>query len=207
MKSKEEFIAGIYEKAANYAEEEKKTKAYAWKTAALRIAAAAVVCVSLAGISVAALWHGNGVKPPKGDDGIALLSETSGENGQPLDSVNRRMLPEPEEVTLTGTLESVDEKERVFWVFLESWGGVAEESRQEAAQGTLAAIRWDIPEGIPSGLSAGTELMAAGEAGIYGGAKSERYGMAQLTLTDMTKLWIWMEEENTYKNYNSEGQE
>lgn len=190
MKSKEEFIAGIYEKAADYAEEEKKTKAYTWKTAALRIAAAAVICVSLAGISAAVLWHGNGTKPLKEDDGIALFSEFSGESPNP---ANYRMLPEQEEVLLTGTLESLDETEGILWVHLET--------------GELAAIAWGIPEKFPAKLSAGTKLMAAGEAGIYGGVRSERDGMAQLTLTDMTKLWIWMEEEHTYKNYNNEGQE
>ena len=193
MKSKEEFIAGIYEKAANYAEEEKKTKAYAWKPAALRIAAAAVICVSLAGISAAAVWHGNGAKPPEGNDGIALFSAVSEEDNNAPNPIDYRMLPVQQEVLLTGILESVDETEGILWIHLET--------------GELAAIAWGILEEFPANLSAGTKLMAAGETGIYGGAKSERYGTTQLTLTDMTNLWIWMEEEHTYKNYNSEGQE
>ena len=52
MKSNEEFIAGIYEKAAAYTEE-KETKIIQvnWTARATRIAAMLVVCIGLAGFS------------------------------------------------------------------------------------------------------------------------------------------------------------
>lgn len=204
MKSNEEFIAGIYEKAANYVEKDKKTETHIWRISALRIAAAAAVCVGLAGGALA-LHHGigNGTEQP-GNDGIALMSETSGETGQNVGPANYRMIPEQEEMQLTGTIESIDERERVLWVLLDSWGKAAETLEPEAMQGTLAAIQWDITEGIPAELVVGTKLMAAGEAGTYGNMDSERFGMTQLTLTDIAKLWIWIEKENNYKKYNSE---
>lgn len=212
MKSNEEFIAGIYEKAANYVEKEKKTEAYRWKTAALRIAAAAALCTCLAGLSAAALWHGNGTEPPKGNDGIALFSNFSEEDDAP-NPASYRMLPEQEQVMLTGTLESIDEQEGILWVLLESWDETSETAAEHAKTtaepevGAVAAIVWNILEEIPTELVAGTRLMAAGEAGTYGGAELARYGAAQLTLTDKASLWLWIEEENTYKNVGSKGQE
>lgn len=205
MKSNEEFIAGIYEKAANYVEKDKKTGMHTWRMSALRIAAAAAVCIGLAGIGTLVLRHGTGtgVGQPE-NDGIALMSETSEENGQNMGPANYRMMPEQEEMKLTGTVESVDEKERVLWVLLESWGKAAGTLVSEDVQGTLAAIKWEIAESIPAEIATGTKLMAAGEAGTYGNMDSERFGMEQLTLTDIAKLWIWIEKENSYKKYNSE---
>ncbi len=208
MKSNEEFIAGIYEKAANYVEKDKKTEVPAWRMPALRIAAAVAVCIGLAGMGALVLRHGSraGVGQP-GNDGIALLSETSEENEQSIGLVNYRMLPEQEEMQLTGTVESIDKGERVLWVLLESWGKAAEALEAEAVQGTLAAIQWNMEESIPAEIAVGTKLMAAGEVGTYGNMDSERFGMTQLTLTDIAKLWIWIEKESNYKKYNSEEQE
>lgn len=205
MKSNEEFIAGIYEKAANYVETDKKVKMRTWQMSALRIAAAAAVCIGLAGIGALVLRHGNGTEQP-GNNGIALLSENFGENEneQNMGPANYRMLPKQEEMQLTGTVESIDEREGVLWVLLESWGKAAEVLEPEAEQGVLAAIRWNIEESIPAEIAVGTKLMAAGEAGTYGNMDSERFGVAQLTLEDIAKLWIWIEKENNYKKYNSE---
>lgn len=211
MKSKEEFIAGIYEKAANYAEEEKKTKSPVW---AFRMAAAAaVLCVVLAGFGATALRHGNGTTPPDGNDGITLFSDVPGEEDG-VNPANFRMLPEQGEIRLAGTLDSVDAQEGILWILLEFWDETSmskaeyeEKFKTKPEIGALAAIAWDLPEAFPEELAIGTRLMAAGEAGTYGGGEAARYGAAQLVLSDSAKLWIWAEEENAYQNMNSEGQE
>ena len=82
MKSNEEFIAGIYEKAAAYTEEKETNLIRVnWVAKATRIAAMAAVCLGLTGIGSLVLGNGNNApsqvpQPANEDYGIALTSET-----------------------------------------------------------------------------------------------------------------------------------
>ena len=80
MKSNEEFIAGIYEKAAAYTEEkETKIIPITWTARATRIAAMIAVCIGLAGVGSFMMDNGSvgapGTMPTDEDYGIALSSE------------------------------------------------------------------------------------------------------------------------------------
>ena len=190
MKSNEEFIAGIYEKAAVYTEE-KDTKIIKVNFAAkaARIAAMVVLCVGLAGAGVLALGR-NGGKTPNGiseqaseDYGIALLSEDGDENAD--SAVQFRISPVSEIVTFTGVVEEVDAEESRIWLRL-----IFDETAPASAKDSMVCIRWDVLEKIGEEIQVGTELTATGALSMYENETSENNGCAELVLTDMANLEI-----------------
>ena len=173
MKSNEEFIADIYEKAAVYTEE-KETKVIhtVWVAKATRIAAMAAVCIGLTGIGSLVLGNGNNVpgrvpQPGNEDYGIALSSETGDDEDG---TMQLRVGPEAENVTFTGVVESVDTKEKRITVKL-----LSDES--------IVTIKWDMMEPVSEEIVAGAEISVTG-------VLSEHNGYPELVLTDVTGIEI-----------------
>ena len=173
MKSNEEFIAGIYEKAAVYTEEkETRVVKVNWVAKATRIAAMAAVCIGLAGIGSLVLGKGNNVPsqvPQPGNEnyGIALSSETGDDLGG---AAQLRIGPEAETVTITGGVESVDAAEKRITVKV-----LADES--------VITIKWDLLEPISEAVTAGVQLSVTG-------ILSEYNGCTELVLTDIANFEI-----------------
>lgn len=189
MKSNEEFIAGIYEKAAAYTEEkETKVVKVSVVAKATRIAAMAAICIGLAGVGALVLSRGNnqnpgGVSEQAGEDyGIALTSETSDElNG----AMQFRIGPVAELVTFTGVVEAIDAEENRIWLKLEF-----DETAPADTMGSVVCIKWDMLEKINEEIVIGTRLTATGALSQYENEASECNGCAELVLTSMENLEI-----------------
>ena len=196
MKSNEEFIAGIYEKAAVYTEE-KETKIIRtnWVAKATRIAAMAAVCLGLTGI--ASLMLGNENNNPSQvpqsvneDYGIALTSEIDdtmlvGQEEMIGSAAQLRVGPVVETVTFNGMVTSIDETEKRIWLTL-----IFDETAQDDTEGSVVCIKWDILEPISEELSIGAILSATGALSMYVNEASEQNGCAELVLTNLENFEI-----------------
>ncbi len=189
MKSNEEFIAGIYEKAALYTEEkESKTAGTGWVAKATRIAAMAAVCIGLAGAGALVLGRAGGqnlssTPEQTGENyGIALSSEMGDNQGN---TAHFRSGPTAEFVTFTGVVEAVDAEEQRIWMQL-----LFDETAPEEAKGSMVCIKWDMLEQIGEEIKVGTELTATGVLSIYENEASEYHGCAELILTDKENFEI-----------------
>lgn len=189
MKSNEEFIAGIYEKAAVYTEE-KETKVIKvnWVARATRIAAMAAVCIGLAGVGALVLGRGNSENPGKMQEqagenyGIALTSET----GDDLEGEAQfRISPTAETVTFTGVVEKIDAEENYIWLRL-----VFDETAPVSTKDSIVCIKWDMLEKISKEIAVGTSVTATGALSVYENEGSEHHGCAELILTEMANLKI-----------------
>ena len=196
MKSNEEFIAGIYEKAAVYTEEkETKNIRTVWTAKATRIAAMAAVCLGLTGIASLVLDDRNSMQSPvpqtlNEDYGIALTSETddamwAGEGEMAGSAAMLRVGPVVETVTFHGVVTSIDETENRIWLALGF-----DETAQNSTEGSEVCIKWDILEPISKEISIGTALSATGALSMYTNEASEQNGCAELVLTDLANLEI-----------------
>jgi len=193
MKSNEEFIAGIYEKAAVYTEEKETNMSKTVRVArATRIAAMAAVCIGLAGVGTLVLGNGSNAVPgempqPGNEDyGIALTSELNEESGMAVDGAAQfRMGPVAEMVTFTGVVERIDAEEKRIWLEL-----LFEETAPEYTKGSVVCIRWDMLEPISEEITVGTTLTATGTLSMYENEASEQDGCAELVLTDKENLWM-----------------
>ena len=193
MKSNEEFIAGIYEKAANYTEE-KETNIIKvnWVAKTTRIVAMLAVCIGLAGVGSMVFGNEKTQNPTEiptpGTDnyGIALTAEL-GEEAEAAEgsTAQLRMGPTAETVTFAGIVERIDEAENRIWVKL-----VFDEAAPMSVEDSVVCIRWDILEPISGSLVVGTELTATGALSIYENITSEHNGCAELVLTDIANLEI-----------------
>ena len=196
MKSNEEFIAGIYEKAAVYTEE-KETNVIRvnWVNKAARIAAMIAVCIGLAGVGSLVLGNGNEPVPSKvpmpsaENYGIALTSETgddavwTGQDEMIGSPAQLRIGPTMENVTFTGEVTSIDEEEKRIWLTL-----IFDETAPDNTVGSVVCIRWDMLEPISEEISVGTTLTATGALSTYENEASEQNGCAELVLTDAANL-------------------
>ncbi len=189
MKSNEEFIAGIYEKAAAYTEEKVNKKvSSSWVAKATKIAAAVAVCIGLTGVGALVLGRAAGqnlssTPEQTGESyGIALSSETGDNQGN---TAHFRSGPTAEFVTFTGVVESIAAEENRIWVKL-----LFDETAPEEAQESIICIKWDMLEQIGEEIKVGTELTATGVLSIYENEASEHHGCAELILTDRENLEI-----------------
>ena len=191
MKSNEEFIAGIYEKAAVYTEEkETKNIKTVWVAKATRIAATVAVCLGLTGIGSLVLGNGNSAVPPAEEYGIALTSETDdtawvGEDNMIDSAAMLRVGPVVETVTFHGVVTNIDETENRIWLAL-----IIDEAAQETTAEDVVCIKWDMLEPISDEISIGTTLSATGALSMYVNEASEQDGCAELVLTDLANLEI-----------------
>ena len=194
MKSNEEFIAGIYEKAAVYTEEkEAKIIRTNWTAKAARIAAMAAVCLGLTGIGSLVFGTGNETVPGRvpapvtEDYGIALTSEISDMGNEEMtgSAAMLRVGPVAETVTFHGVVTSIDKTENRIWLTL----GFDEAAQEDTAESEVC-IKWDLLEPISEEISIGTALSATGVLSMYINEVSERDGCAELVLTDMANLEI-----------------
>lgn len=193
MKSNEEFIAGIYEKAAVYTEEkETNIVKVNWVAKATRIAAMVAVCIGLAGVATMT-FDKTGSNPVEStpeiaseDYGIALTAELGAESGEATGGAAQlRMGPVVEIVTFTGKVEQIDTKENVIWMQL-----LFDENAPDYAEESVVCIRWDLLEPISEKITVGTTLTATGALSVYENEESEQNGSAVLVLTDMANLKI-----------------
>ena len=194
MKSNEEFIAGIYKKAAVYTEEKENiVKKVSVSYRAMKMVAMLVVCVGLVSIANVVLNQDN--QQIKEDYGIALLSET-GEQGAEPGVAFYRMGPAQQYATFKGIVESINEQEKIVWIKLE----FTEEMQDEA----IVAVRFDVLEEIGTKICVGTKMIVSGVLGTYENEESKRFGLTQLTVNDLANVWLWTEEIGNYKNKNGE---
>lgn len=193
MKSNEEFIAGIYEKAAVYTQEQQnRIKKVNTSSRAIKMVATIAVCVGLASVGNF-VW--NQSRGNTQEHGISLLSETDGESVEPGVAFHR-IGPVQDYAVFTGTVESIEEQEKVIWLTLEF--------TQEVQDDTLVAVRFDILEEISKDICVGRKLMVSGVLGTYEKGDSKRVGLTQLTVNDLTNVWLWIEETGKYQNKDGE---
>lgn len=183
MKSNEEFIAGIYEKAAVYTEEkETKIVKVNFSAGAMKIAAMVAVCIGLAGVGSIVLGNGNSIpnqvpQPAREDYGIALTSELGEEDGEAVGGAAQfRIGPVMETVTFTGVVKQVAAEEKRICLEL-----IFDESAPEYTEGSIVYIRWDMLEPLSKEIKVGTTLTATG-------VLSEYDGCAELVLNDSANL-------------------
>ena len=194
MKSNEEFIAGIYKKAEIYTEEKENIiKKVSIPSRVMKMAAMIVVCVGLVSVANVVLHQEN--KNTTQDYGIALLSET-GEQAIEPGVAFHRMGPAQEYATFKGTVESIEEQEKIIWLKLE----FTEERQDEA----IVAVRFDILEDIDTEIYVGKKLIVSGVLGTYENEQSKRFGLTQLTVNNLTDIWLWIEETEIYQNKDGE---
>ena len=197
MKSNEEFIAGIYEKAAVYTEEkETKNIRIVWFSKAARVAAMAAVCLGLTGIGSLVLGNGNNAVPSKTplpsaeSYGIALTSETDdatwlGEDNATGSKALLRVGPVAETVTFHGVVTGMDKAENRIWLTL-----IFDETAPDNIEESVVCIKWDVLEPIREEISVGTTLSVTGALSMYENEASEYNGCAELVLTDLANLEI-----------------
>ena len=196
MKSNEEFIAGIYEKATNYTEEKQEiVRKVNFSSRAMKMVAMLAVCVGLVGVANVVFNPDKMEKNMEDEYGISLLSET-GENPVELGVAFHRMGPAQEFATLKGTVESIEENEKLIWLKLE----FTEEMQEEA----IVAVRFDILEDISADICIGKKMIVSGVLGTYENEESQRFGLTQLTVNDLANIWLWAEEIGNYKNKDGE---
>ena len=197
MKSNEEFIAGIYEKAASYTEE-KETKIIRvnFVAKATKIAAMFAVCLGLAGVGMMTLG-GQGKTPQGGNDGIALLSE---DREQTPDQIPEpRILPELS--YLDGEVEEMDAEHGIVIIRLRDM--TKEESYVE--ERALATVCFDLKEGqteLFDKLNIGMQIKVGGttvskQAGTTYGL-SEASATVVLLVTRRQDFYVWSEESEKY---------
>ena len=194
MKSNEEFIAGIYKKAEIYTEEKENIiKKVSIPSRVMKMAAMIVVCVGLVSVANVVLHQEN--KNTTQDYGIALLSET-GEQAIEPGVAFHRMGSAQEYATFKGTVESIEEQEKIVWLKLE----FTEERQDEA----IVAVRFDVLEDIETEICVGKKLIVSGVLGTYENQQSKRFGLTQLTVNNLTDIWLWIEETEIYQNKDGE---
>ena len=187
MKSNEEFIAGIYEKAASYTEE-KETKIIRvdFAARAMKIAAMFVVCLGLAGVGVMSLG-GNGQMPEGGNGGISLLSE----NGEPFEIPEPRILPELS--YLDGEVEQINTENNVVFLRLRN---MAEEATP-ASERALVVVRFDEGVNVIDKICTGMQIKVGG-ATFENGYLTETGSYTLLFVTREQDFFVWVEESETY---------
>lgn len=187
MKSNEEFIAGIYEKAASYTEE-KKTNIIRVNFAAraMKIAAMFVVCLGLAGVGMMTLGN-SGETPQNGNDGIALLSE--GE--MPFSVPEPRVLPELS--YLDGEVEAVDAEHRIVFLRLCDMNTEVTSTSKPA----LVVVRFGEGVDVIDKLCVGMQIKVGGVT-FENGYQTETGGYTLLMITREQDFFVWSEESEKY---------
>lgn len=189
MKSNEEFIAGIYEKAASYTEE-KETKIIRVNFAAraMKVAAMFAVCLGLAGAGVMTLGNvGRGQNPNGANDGIALSSEDE----TPFQIPEPRLIPELSYAD--GEVESVDTEHGVVFLRLRDMN----KEETPAEERALIAVRFAEGVDIIGNLSIGMQVKAGG-ATFEEGYQTENGGYTVLLVTREQDFFVWSEESMNY---------
>ena len=198
MKSNEEFIAGIYEKAASYTEE-KETKIIRVNFAAraMKIAAMFVVCLGLAGVG-AMMLPGIGQTPQGGNEGIALLS------GEDVPSLvpEPRILPEIS--YLDGEVEKIDAENMVVFLRLRN---MAEEATT-ASERALVVVRFAEGVDVIEHLATGMQIKAGGTT-FESGYLTPDGAYLLLLVTREQDFFVWSEESKQYvrPDFVSDGNE
>ena len=189
MKSNEEFIAGIYEKAAAYTEE-KKTNIIRVNFAAkaMRMAAMFAVCLGLAGVGVMTLGnHGSEQMPDGGQEGIALSSFED----EPFYTPMPRTMPELSYVD--GEVEAIDKNHGLVFVRLRDM--TAEEI--PATEPEFVVIRFAEGIDLIDNICKGMQIKVGG-ATIASGYVTEQKEYTLLLVTRKQDFFVWSEESQNY---------
>lgn len=150
MKSNEEFIAGIYEKATTYTEE-KETKSIKVPSAVrmVRVAAMVVLCIGLLGVGTLTLRRNNAEEDSKEDQpGVAITALQAEEPG--IGIAQFRIEPLKETAAFTGVVERIDTEANCIWI------------KADDAEKSVICVKWDILEPINEEIVIGTKLTATG---------------------------------------------
>ena len=195
MKSNEEFIAGIYEKAAVYKEEKKVKYLFHNTHAVLRMAAMLAVCVGMTAIGVLVAPGKNSNQTEVEENGVGTVNISSYMNDITTEPgvTQQRIGKQAYQESFTGVLVAVDGQEGIVWICPESEG-------KKGSEGWIA-IRWELTEEFPEGLADGTRLMAAGLVDTYNKTGSEKSGSREIKLTEKDNFLIWSEEAKAFINY------
>ena len=189
MKSNEEFIAGIYAKAASYTEEKNTNIIRVNFTArVMKMAAMFAVCLGLAGVGVMTLGNsGSGQTPDGGNEGIELSSL----DGEPFEIPMPRTMPELSYVE--GEVEAIDKNHGLFFLRLRDKN--AEEI--PATERELVVIRFAEGIDLIDNVSVGMQMKTGG-ATIASGYVTEHKEYTLLLVTREQDFFVWSEESKTY---------
>ncbi|MBE5950930.1 MAG: hypothetical protein E7260_04950 [Lachnospiraceae bacterium] len=187
MKSNEEFIAGIYEKAASYTEE-KETKIIRVNFAAraMKVAAMFAVCLGLAGVGAMTLGN-SGKTPQGGNEGIALSSE----DNVPFAVPEPRILPELS--YMDGEVESIDADHNVVFLRLRDMN--MEET--PASERALVVVRFAEGVELIDKLCTGMQIEVGG-ATFESGYLTVDGEYTLLLVTREQDFFVWSEKSEKY---------
>ena len=208
MKSNEEFIAGIYEKAAVYTEEkETKIRKVPVVSRGMQIVAMFAVCLCLAGAG-GLIFDNTGnegsIPENQGENyGISLLSSEGEGDGIPM-AQGRTMdgTIHPELTTVWGTVEKIDHEACILWLRL----GYSEDAGMDqipAEERVLIPVKWEFGR-LPSEIEAGAKLQVGGEPvteGVPGGTDW------MMLVSERGRISMWMEEISDYRNFETGNEE
>ena len=187
MKSNEEFIAGIYEKAASYTEENNtKILRVNFAARAAKIAAMFAVCLGLAGVGAVTLGN-SGNTPQGGNDGIALSSD----EGTPFQIPEPRVLPELR--YLDGEVETVDAENKMIFLRVQNM------ENEETSDGAEMRVAVRFAEGVDliDKLCKGMQIKVGGAA-FEGGYLTPDSEYTLLLVTREQDFFVWSQESETY---------
>lgn len=200
MKSNEEFIAGIYEKAAAYQEESTSNRFMfsSWNKV-LQMAAMLVICIGIAGVGIFA-WRENGAKPQNApqimnvtENGNATETGNIAETGNVAETglaptlaiaerqgVNLAIAPAAyaETLMVSGVVERIQTQDNRVWITL------SEDAGEEFVRGSMVCVLFDLEEPVDTLFLEGTSITVNGEVSQY-----QEY--TQLTIRDLSNLVIW----------------
>lgn len=187
MKSNEEFIAGIYEKAASYTEE-KETKIIRVNFAAraMQIAAMFVVCLGLAGVGVMTLGNSGGT-PQGGNEGVSLFSE----DDMPFAVPEPRIIPELS--YMDGEVEVIDAENNVVFLRLRNM----DEEETSADTRALVVVRFGEGVKLIDKLCTGMQIKVGGAA-FEDGYLTVDGEYTLLLVTREQDFFVWSEESREY---------
>lgn len=187
MKSNEEFIAGIYEKAASYTEENNtKILRVNFAARAAKIAAMFAVCLGLTGVGIMTLGS-NGNRPQGGNEGIALSSE----DGTPFQIPEPRVLPELS--YMAGEVETVDAENKMFFLRVQNM----ENEETSDGAGELVVVRFAEGVDLIDKLCKGMQIKVGG-ATFEGGYLTPDSEYTLLLVTREQDFFVWSQESETY---------
>lgn len=214
MKSNEEFIAGIYEKASRYVEAEQTEKTEKTKKTekgknliffgnyVVRLAAMLVLCAGIAGVGVIAFFGNKHDDIGNGEIGINIvqMSETEGQSPVKV----QRFLSDDETDNIIGIVADIDTEKKLIIVKLQaddntpavSTTGISQYSYND--DGKIVICLADLAD-IISNISIGTKIKVEGNDDDLAQGINEK----SITLTDLSALWIWKDDVGNYINYRN----
>lgn len=227
MKSNEEFIAGIYEKASRYVEVEQKQqtepkehmepkkhmeskehmepkgrKLFFYGNYVVRLAAMLVLCAGITWVGVIAFFGNKHDDTATGEKGIDIvrMSETEGQSPVKV----QRFLSDDETDNIIGIVADIDTEKKLIIVKLQTDDKTPAVSTTGISQysynddGKIVICLTDLAD-IISNISIGTKIKVEGNDEDL----AQGINKKSITLTDLSSLWIWKDDIGNYINYRN----